>query len=319
MEKDLVSVIIPVYNVATYLEKCIESVIAQTYENIQIILINDGSTDNSKKICEKYALLDNRIDVIEQKNEGVSSARNKGLEHVKGKYICFVDSDDYVEHNFIEVLVDNLKNNQMSICGFDEIVNKKEVLQTFGEIQKMNQEEALYQLLLEDSFRGYLWNKLFVTQIVKEYGICFEKDISVWEDVLFVFQYMLHIEKIVYDPKPLYNYVFHEKSASHGEKDFFKAYSAIEAKKKMLKLVPGTYNKVIIQLKARFLTSALNILRMDAIMHDRKNKTYCKKSVVYIRKYAKVSKKMLTKSDRISVILCLIHPALFQFLYRISR
>ena len=99
---DLISIIIPVYNVAVYLPRCLDSILAQTYKNLEIILVDDGSKDNSGKVCDEYALKDSRIKVIHQKNQGVSVARNAGLRIAKGDYIGFVDSDDYIETNMYE-------------------------------------------------------------------------------------------------------------------------------------------------------------------------------------------------------------------------
>ena len=104
MDEKLVSIIIPIYNSEKYLKKCIDSILEQKYNNLEIILINDGSTDNSGKICDRLAIEDKRIKVIHKLNEGVSIARNKGLEMAKGEYIFFIDSDDYIDENIISLL-----------------------------------------------------------------------------------------------------------------------------------------------------------------------------------------------------------------------
>ena len=120
MDNPLISIIIPVYNVEKYLAKCVESVINQTYKKIQIILIDDGSTDNSGKICDDFKLKDNRIEVIHKKNGGLSDARNAGLKIVKGDYIGFIDSDDYIEKDMYETLLCLLieNNADISIVSF---------------------------------------------------------------------------------------------------------------------------------------------------------------------------------------------------------
>ena len=119
----LISVIIPVYNIEQYLPRCLDSVIAQTYNNLEIILVDDGSTDSSGEICDKYSLLDNRIKVIHKSNGGVSSARNEGLEVAKGDYIGFVDGDDIIEKDMYQILLDNaIKYHcEMSCCQIDTI------------------------------------------------------------------------------------------------------------------------------------------------------------------------------------------------------
>ena len=129
---ETISIIIPVYNVEKYLNKCLNSVIEQTYKNIEVILIDDGSTDNSGKICDEYAKNDIRIKIIHQQNGGVSTARNNGLEHATGKYITFVDSDDYIEKEMIETMAKKImkKNADIVICGVTDrdeennIINK---------------------------------------------------------------------------------------------------------------------------------------------------------------------------------------------------
>ena len=119
MEKDKISVIIPVYNTELYLRRCLESVINQTYTNLQIIIIDDGSTDNSLKICTEYAQNDNRLIVYSQNNSGVSAARNKGLDMATGDYIAFVDSDDFIENDMFAKLLNTMVNNEADIivCG----------------------------------------------------------------------------------------------------------------------------------------------------------------------------------------------------------
>ena len=115
MKKEKVSVIIPIYNVEKYLEKCLNTIINQTYKNLEIILIDDGSTDKSSTICDEYCEKDKRIKVIHKNNEGVSSARNKGIELSKGKYIVFIDPDDYVTDEHVEVLYDCIISNNVDL------------------------------------------------------------------------------------------------------------------------------------------------------------------------------------------------------------
>lgn len=120
MKNELISVIVPIYNTSKYLSKCIDSIINQTYKNLEIILVNDGSTDNSLDICNKYKLIDSRIIIINKDNGGLSSAKNIGLDNHKGRYIAFIDSDDYVDNNFIGELYNNLisTNSDISLCNY---------------------------------------------------------------------------------------------------------------------------------------------------------------------------------------------------------
>ena len=122
---NLISIIVAIYNVDQYLEQCIDSIINQSYKNLEIILVNDGSTDNSKNICDYYSEIDKRIKVVHKKNGGVSSARNTGIDIATGDYIAFVDSDDYLELNMYETMINNLEQNQcdMGVCGYSIFYN----------------------------------------------------------------------------------------------------------------------------------------------------------------------------------------------------
>lgn len=123
----IVSIIIPVYNAKKYLANTLDSVIKQTYKNLEIILVNDGSTDNSKDICESYAKIDKRIKVINKENGGVSSARNYGLALAKGEYISFIDSDDFLVTDMIETLVNDIQNTnaEIAVCGYWHVTEEE--------------------------------------------------------------------------------------------------------------------------------------------------------------------------------------------------
>ena len=118
----MISIIIPVYNVKLYLDNCIQSVIQQSYTDFECILVDDGSTDGSSEICDQWAEKDNRIIIVHQPNGGVSSARNKGLEQAKGEYICFIDSDDWVDVDYLSAMINNLKEKEtdLIICGLTQ-------------------------------------------------------------------------------------------------------------------------------------------------------------------------------------------------------
>ncbi len=131
MNYDLISVIVPVYNVELYLEQCLNSIINQTYKNLEIILVNDGSTDNSGVICDLYANIDNRIIVIHKDNGGVSSARNAGLNVAKGNFIGFVDPDDWIADDMYEKLYLNIQNfnANISVCEFRKVMNRENIFE----------------------------------------------------------------------------------------------------------------------------------------------------------------------------------------------
>ena len=164
---ELISVIVPVYNVESYLEKCIESIQNQSYKSLEIILVNDGSTDSSGDICDKYAACDKRIRVIHQKNGGISSARNTGLEVANGDYIAFVDSDDYIELKMYEDLLNILKEYNLDIIECGSFKDKNGMI-TGGcndvQIEIYEKDDAL-RLAMHDGFTS-VWNKLYKRDIV---------------------------------------------------------------------------------------------------------------------------------------------------------
>lgn len=221
----MISIIIPIYNGQKYISKCLESIQKQTYSDLEIILINDGSLDNSGKICDEYATKDSRIKVIHKKNEGASIARNKGIEEAKGEYIGFVDCDDYIENTMYENLLDSIIKNKadMSICNYnnnDKFNLEKEVL---------TRQELLDFILDKNMFRGYVWNKLYKAEILKEFK--FNKSISLCEDLLFNCEYAIKCDKISIVNKKLYNYIKRQESAVNTFLE--RHFSVIEAYQQM--------------------------------------------------------------------------------------
>lgn len=209
---DLISIVVAVYNAENTLEKCVNSLLLQTYKNTEIILVNDCSTDNSLKICYNYAQNNSNIIVINcEENVGVSAARNKGIKKSSGKYICFVDSDDYVVNNYIDRLYElSRKYNTVPICGFtfyDEYSHKKPVDYVWSSGNQL--------VSLGDAFRLYdecylnaLWNKMFRNDIIKTHTIKFDESLSMGEDLRFSLNYFEKAKLInVYViAEPLYNY-----------------------------------------------------------------------------------------------------------------
>ena len=172
MKNDKISVIIPVYNVEKYLRKCIDSVINQTYHNLEIILIDDGSLDNCGSICDEYCVIDERIRVIHKSNGGLSDARNAGLDIACGEYIGFVDSDDWIDPEMFEQLHKDLKSTgkDISVCGYLREYEQNKLVRVVGNdthenILLMTPQEAMNELLEDDIIRNHMWNKLYRAKI----------------------------------------------------------------------------------------------------------------------------------------------------------
>ena len=166
----LISIIITVYNVDTFLDRCLKSITNQTYRNLEIILINDGSTDRSDQICDAWASKDPRIKVLHTTNQGVAAARNCGLHIANGDYIGFADADDWAEPDMFEKLADSLEqyNADIAICGFEEKWPGYSVLKVSKSFRCYTKEEALHELILDRNIQSYVWNKLFRRECVPD-------------------------------------------------------------------------------------------------------------------------------------------------------
>ncbi|GHV79691.1 hypothetical protein AGMMS49944_14820 [Spirochaetia bacterium] len=174
MNEILLSVIVPVYNVKPYLERCIESIIHQTYRNLDIIVVDDGSTDGSDAICDEYAKKDDRITVIHKQNGGLSDARNAGLAVAKGDLIGFVDSDDWLALDMYEVLIDNHVKTGADIvaCGFYDVRNntyRKNTRDGLYDKDTVLTAEAGLNLLVSDKIHNYAWNKIYTKELFKKH------------------------------------------------------------------------------------------------------------------------------------------------------
>lgn len=214
--EDLVSIIIPVYQVEKYLEKCLESVINQTYKKIEVILIDDGSKDNSGKICDEYAQKDKRIIVIHKNNEGVSKARNVGIECAKGTYITFVDSDDFIHKDYIEKLYELCKHNNadLSICGTKNILENEKVVKKSRKYKKnLDKEDGMKELLNEKYYTCVIWAKMYKKELFK--NIRFNEKTKIAEDLEVLYKVLDKCKKISINTfENLYYYRIRDDSAT---------------------------------------------------------------------------------------------------------
>ena len=201
---ELVSMIIPVYGVEAYLRECLETVLNQTYTNLEIILIDDESPDYCPEICDQYAQKDTRIKVIHQKNGGAANARNHGLDMAAGKYICFIDSDDKIEKTYVEKLLDVIKKSQsdVAVCSFKQWYKDK-TQDSSGFENKEYSSKDYIRKFLSDWTCGLIWNKMFQKKTLE--GVRFEEGHKI-DDEFFTYQTILRAEKVVIFDEPLYWY-----------------------------------------------------------------------------------------------------------------
>ncbi len=226
--RELISIIVPIYNTDCYLRQCLCSIINQSYKNFEVLLINDGSVDDSAMICKEFAEKDSRIRYFEKENGGVSSARNLGLKNVKGNYITFVDSDDWVEENYLEVLYNALKENEVDISisahNYFNMDDNLYYLPSYSEEQlhtldigKVSRDEFL-ELFPELSSLNHDFNcavsKLFKADVVK--NLLFDESVNYGEDLDFFFNLYLNVSSIYYVNQPTYIYRQHQSSASNN-------------------------------------------------------------------------------------------------------
>lgn len=206
---ELISIVVPVYNVEKYIEKCLQSIINQTYKNIEIIVVNDGTKDNSLELAKKVQKKDKRITIISQPNAGLSAARNTGIAHAKGKYINFIDSDDYIEPTMIEELYNLVikEKAEISICDFieeseDGIVLKEKISK--NEIQIYDSVTGIKELLLQENITNHAWNKLYKKELFNnvQYPVG-----QLMEDISTTYKLFSNSNKIVYSDKKLYHYI----------------------------------------------------------------------------------------------------------------
>lgn len=203
---DLISVIVPVYRTEKYLDKCIQSIVVQTHKNLEIILVDDGSPDNCPQMCDEWAKKDERIKVVHKKNGGLSSARNAGLETSSGSYIGFVDSDDFIEPDMYEILLDDIKkeSSQCSACGFYyDYLDDKPTMQS-AKKYKFTGKEVLAQYL-KDNIRPEMCNKLYSAELI--FDSKFDESVKYGEDLPFNYEILKKASCVSGVDKCLYHYL----------------------------------------------------------------------------------------------------------------
>ena len=242
-EKMTVSVIIPVYNVAPYLDACLESICSQTYDKLEIILVDDGSKDESSRLCDNWRERDPRIRVIHQENAGVSCARNKGLDVCTGELICFVDSDDWLDLRMIEKLVRCLQENDAdaAMCGFVDYPHGAPVEKGLFPVPPCDFTGTVYQMIRRNGYFTALWAKLFCRSLVFRSGnyVRFDTSLSLGEDEVWLLEVLRNCQSVAFLPEALYFWRPREGSVTRSETLTAKQMSTFKAKEQSLLLIPN--------------------------------------------------------------------------------
>lgn len=214
MREDLVSIIVPVYNMEKYVNRCLYSLVHQTYKNLQIIVVDDGSTDKSYEAVSEFPEKDSRIEVYRKDNGGLSDARNFGLKHVKGKYICFVDSDDWVSEDYVHTLMNLLGEDiDISCADFDlQYDDGSELRKIPLKNKTYTTSEAITELCKDAHLQNYAWGKMYRAELFD--GVSFEKG-RVFEDILIMHCLFSRARKISCSSKVVYHYYMRNDSITH--------------------------------------------------------------------------------------------------------
>lgn len=262
-----ISVVVPIYNVEKYLLKCLESISQQTYKNIEIILVNDGSTDSSRLICEEFIKKDSRAILINKENGGLSDARNFGEEHSTGEYVIFIDSDDYIETDMIEILYNNIKNSDsdISVCSVNNIYIDKSTPQCLDTNLYFTTDKIgfLKEYFIGEKIPGTICNKLIKKEITSRLKFPVGK---IYEDAFYHYDLFKLANKYVVTTKPLYNY-FHRQNSITTKKFSSKNVHCIEAYTKfykyILKYIPELKGEAFFRLSYAYFTVFDKILLED--------------------------------------------------------
>lgn len=303
------SVIIPVYNTGCYLEKCVKSILAQTCRDIEIILIDNGSEDDGGKICDCFAGRDERVVVYHKTHGNISSARNKGLELAHGKWIGFVDADDWIEPGMYQCMLDRAKAEkaQIAVCGFyKENGSEAKQMKNDASIPSVgfDAEKALEYAFIRDEYRAfcaYVWNKIFDAEIIKNQR--FDENIQSCEDVDFFARVAAIAKKVCYIERPFYHHLEREDSSWKIYR-YEKRRTVLMAYEKIIRLLEDNkYKKAALYAK-RFYAYHASLLMEFVIKNDEKEKydevkgymekyyiEYCETNTGntdYIRRYKKL-------------------------------
>lgn len=315
----LISVIVPVYNTSNALAKCITSILKQSYQNFELLLIDDGSKDDSLAICEAYALKDERIRVFHQKNSGVSSSRNLGIQMAMGNYVCFVDSDDWIDEDYLETLNKNMHPKGLSVCQITMNDYRKDDDFLFN----LTPAQAQISVLDCNGMQGFPVCKLFDLNLIRQNHIFFDKDIAICEDVLFCVQYLSHdISFISYSGKKPYHYFKSFQGATNSrfkyhvnlDRRFLSETDAIKKCKNFL-LPSVNVHKAC---KMRYIKAAVNTLRtLEA--------NRCQSGNLYSSLLSTIRKNCFdyafspygVRSSKISVLVSAISPSLELKIWRL--
>ena len=317
-KKDLISIVIPIYNVEQYLENCINSVLKQTYSNIEIILVDDGSPDNCGKICDLYKKKDCRIKVVHKQNGGLSDARNCGILNSTGKYVTFIDSDDDITQDYIEYLYNLIKKykTKMSICSFNTVTSNKIINngKKYSE-ELLNTEECLDRLLCSKGFNVSACAKMYDLSLFD--NISFPKG-KICEDNGTTYKLIIKCDNIAYGNKSKYNYYMRDASIMTSSFNINRL-ALINFTDEMADIVLKKYPNLSKATEKRQIESRFSILRQIVVLKTNEFKEIEKDIIDYLKEHKKAlfTNKKLAVRDKFAYITLLINKRLFKLSWKL--
>ena len=222
MKKNEISIILPVYNCEKVIERTIKTILNQSFDFYELIIVNDGSTDNTREICLKYSEKNSKIKYIETENYGVSNARNIGVLNARGEYISFIDSDDEYCTQFLEKIMQSIDGEKLIVYAYDRINEnngKTREMRVCKDINNLNEMKQQIEMLQSNFLFNQVWNKIYLKKIIEYNNIIFNVDLSIGEDYVFNLEYMKHIQSIEYVDEILYKYYTKETGLSLQKRD----------------------------------------------------------------------------------------------------
>lgn len=316
---ELISVIIPAYNAEKFIEKCLRSLCAQSYNNWEAIIVDDSSTDNTLELCREFTKNDSRFTILHKENGGTSSARNYALKFIKGEYTAFVDSDDYLSEDYLKVLSDGMSDGKydISMCGYVYELEDAadEIYRIGGAGGELGRDDIIKRMFvpLNRSWGGFAWNKLYKTSIIKTHNLLFPENQSMFEDIYFNYEYLRFCSRGYFNPVPVYHYIKQKNSlvnyVAPDERTSKKWLSSLCVFDKIIAETDNTdpeINKTMRMMKTLHASTAIRVIAASGLKSDpkyRELKKFIRKNLFSYLNYNNISAK-----KKLGCLLSLVAP-----------
>ena len=313
---ELLSIIVPVYNVEMYLKRCVDSILKQDYDNMEIILVDDGSTDSSGVICDQYASNYKNVKVIHKKNGGLSDARNFGLDNCRGQYISFIDSDDWIEYGMYHHMISQMlsDDSDISICRRNRVnennQSRLEACRRYPSKSILTKEEGLSCLMTYTGYDMSVCDKVLKKEIINNIRFPFEKTC---EDSFTTYKFFSNAKRISYINKPYYNYFYRENSITRSSK-VNKA--VIEASLEQMVYISNNYPTVKVEREVNYVVSVISVFNefIKRNLDWPEKKLYSKECKLYFKSI--ISCQYIGSLKRFQCIAFLISPQIYRLIFK---